>query len=138
MKIIESAFRISIVTFVALVWLAMALLPLAAHAWDDDDKPKPAPPAKVWPAPASEDHHREAFWAGAAAGGLGIAALQKTEHPWLYTVAAGVALSALAGATDSVSNREARYAALGVMTGATGIGLVYGRNFWGWQTAIRW
>jgi hypothetical protein len=120
--------------------LLSLLLLFSTTAWanddHDDDKPKPTPTTSSAPAP--ESHKREAFWAGAAAGGLAITALQKTEHPWLYTVASGVALAGLARAADKVDSDEFKHAAAGVIAGATGIGLVFGKNFWYWQVAVKW
>jgi hypothetical protein len=120
------------------ILLALLLL-FSTTAWangdHDDDKPKPTPTTSSLAAP--ESHKREAFWSGAAAGGLAITALQKTEHPWFYTVAGGIALAGLARAADKVDSDEFKHAAAGIVAGATGVGLVFGNKFFGWQTAIK-
>jgi len=138
MKNIESACRIALVSFVFLVWMLMFGLPLAIAHDDDDDKPKPKPPVTTPAQPAgSSDHHKDAFWFGAVGGGLAITSLQKTEHPWIYSTLAGLAVVGAMAATDNLNHREAYNAALGVVTGTTGTGLVFGKGFFGWQTVIK-
>ena len=135
----ESFFRIPLVLFVFLIWILMAFgAARPAFAWDDDDdKPKPKPPATGVVQQSNDDHHKDAFWFGAVGGGLAITSLQKTEHPWLYSTLAGLAVVGAMAATDNLNHREAYNAALGVVTGTTGTGLVFGKGFFGWQTAIK-
>lgn len=140
MKMVESFFRVVIVMFVTIVWLAMAILPFAARADDDDKpkyKPKSAPTTVVVTSPES-DNHKDAFWFGAVGGGIAITATQKTEHPWIYSTLGGLAIVGLMAATDNLNHREAYNAAAGVLVGTTGTGLVFGKNFFGWQTVIKW
>lgn len=99
-----------------------------------------APPSTPPAAPVAVEqsgHHTEAFWAGVAYGGLAVTALQRTAHPWLYAVAGGLAIAAVGRASDKLNVKETQNAVAGVMVGATGIGLVFGKNFFGWQTAIK-
>jgi len=137
----ESFCRIAVATWVFLIWTLMFGVPFAIANDDDDDKPKPKPPVTT-PAPtptnSSSDHNKDAFWFGAVGGGLSIAALQKTEHPWFYSVGLGLAVvGTLSLVSNNMSSNETWSAMGGVVTGATGTGLVFGKGFFGWQTAIK-
>lgn len=136
MKIVESFARIALVTFLVLVWMLMSGLPKALADGKHKPAPKPQPPVVV--AQGHESHTTEAFWAGAAGGGLAVTALQKTEHPWLYAVGAGIAAALVVNAaSSSMDADETRAAVAGVIVGATGTGLVFGKKFFGWQKAIK-
>jgi len=140
----ESFCRIAVATWVFLIWMLMFGMPFAI-ANDDDDKPKHKPPITTPTTPispaatgGSSNHNSDAFWFGAAGGGLTITALQKTEHPWFYSVGGGIAAVALLSlVSNNMSSNETWSAIGGVVTGATGTGLVFGKNFFGWQTAIK-
>jgi len=137
----ESVLRIIVVTFVFLVWIAMGLGPArVAFAHDDDDHaPKPTLPANT-SQQTEPDRHKENFWGGVAFGGLAVTAFQKTEHPTLYAIGTGIATAAAvqAAQSDGFNNKNFKYAVGGVILGATGTGFVFGKQFFGWQTAIRW
>ena len=125
--------------FAILLLAILFATPAFADGRDDDDKPKAKPPALVVPAQEPE-RHKENFWGGAAFGGLALTAFQKTEHPTLYAIGAGIATAAAIETAQpgAFQGKNFRYAVAGVALGASGTGLVFGQRFFGWQTSIKW
>jgi hypothetical protein len=134
----ESFFRILVVTFVSLVWSLMLFgLARPAFAWDDDDKPKPAPAASSQT--QEPDRYKENLWGGVAFGGLAVTALQKTEHPTLYAIGAGVLTAAAVETAQpgDFNGKNFRYAVGGVLLGTTSTSFVFGKKFFGWKTTFK-
>ena len=135
---IESFARIMTVTLVFLIWIIMGLSAArSAFAWDDDDRPRPVPAAS---SQAQEpDRYKENLWGGVAFGGLAVTALQKTDHPMLYTIGTGIATTAAVEAAQpgAFQGKNFRYAIGGVLLGTTSTGFVFGKRFFGWQTTFK-
>ena len=118
-----------------LMWVALTLTGLAFAT--DKPKPKPTVTPVVQSTPA--DYSKEYLWGSAAVGGLAVTALQKSEHPWLYANATCIAAATAVNAADpgSFNNKNSRSAVGCCLLGATATGLVFGKNFFGWQKAIK-
>jgi hypothetical protein len=121
-----------------LIWMAMVALPALAND-DDDDKPKPKPAPIVVTQPQEPDRYQQNLWGGAAFGALAVTAYSRSEHPMLYAIGTGIAAAAAVEAAQpgAFQGKNFRYAVGGIVLGAGGTGLVFGKRFFGWQTTFK-
>lgn len=116
---IESICRITLVTGVIIVWLAMLFLPTLARANDGRERPKPPVVTQPTPYEGNATHHVIGY---GVVSGVMTHYLKESRYAALKAFGATVTIAAIQERSDGhFSSRNFRYDLLGAVLGTVGV-----------------